>query len=385
MFFSTSLISILLVSVFYVQSDSRISFCLCTIKDLLEEYALYTIDQDPPRYNSIFPDDLGFFIRSGSTWKPVNNATWLELFYMIKSPTGIYTEISLDGKQPVLNGLLVNGVRSAHLAAILADYRRIISNVNKFHERFMHSQLNRCSSHLLSKTEEDRSPKDYWKSYFWTDSWSQLNFRFVEINSLWFSRLLSLSVDEWNQRCSISPSDKPTTSRTENYVDLMKLVISAFRTSFGLFSLVEFGVRMCVRHISFSSLESSSLTSKKYSKRENDQFFPRRWFQVRRDNWRERSFHQSSNPFPFHVKTLNCHSQTERLWSSRALIFVWEETIRMNISLWSLDDWRVFARNEFSSLTSEKGETLLLLSEIFGEYSTIVSSKKKTSPLHNPT
>jgi hypothetical protein len=83
---------------------SSASFCLCAFKSVLKEYALLSTDRLPPRYRSSNKNDIGFYVLP-SKWKAVNNATWIELGAMINAPSEMYTHISLDGINPINNGL----------------------------------------------------------------------------------------------------------------------------------------------------------------------------------------------------------------------------------------------------------------------------------------
>jgi hypothetical protein len=77
------------------------SFCLCTLKRVLEEYALFVTDNLPPRYHSSYNNDIGFNVGQPSHWKLVNNASWIELSAMINAPKAMYTHISLHDVHPV--------------------------------------------------------------------------------------------------------------------------------------------------------------------------------------------------------------------------------------------------------------------------------------------
>ena len=67
------------------------SFCLCALKNVLKDYALLSTDRIPPRYHSSNINDIGFYVVP-SKWKPVNNATWIELGAMINAPSrNVYT------------------------------------------------------------------------------------------------------------------------------------------------------------------------------------------------------------------------------------------------------------------------------------------------------
>jgi hypothetical protein len=145
------------------------SFCLCALKDLLEDYAMFTINRLPPRYRPSSRNDIGFYVASSSlsSWKPVNNATWVDLSSMINAPSGMYTRISLDGVEPVNNGLSLSGLRSAYLAEIIASHRAIIDQVNRFHEHILKSRTERCRV----ETEEETSRaepliRNKWQKYF---------------------------------------------------------------------------------------------------------------------------------------------------------------------------------------------------------------------------
>ena len=73
-----------------VSSENSASFCLCALKSALKDYALLATDRNPPRYRSSDPRDIGFYVVP-SQWKPVNNATWMELGTMINAPSAMYT------------------------------------------------------------------------------------------------------------------------------------------------------------------------------------------------------------------------------------------------------------------------------------------------------
>ena len=145
------------------------SFCLCALRNLLEDYAMFTINRLPPRYRPSSRSDIGFYVASSSSssWKPVNNATWVDLSSMINAPSGMYTRISLDGLEPVNNGLSLSGLRSAYLAEIIASYRAIIDQVNRFHENVLKSRTETC---LMETEEETSRPKtlvrNKWQKYF---------------------------------------------------------------------------------------------------------------------------------------------------------------------------------------------------------------------------
>jgi hypothetical protein len=147
-------------------TDPSASFCLCTMKTLLEEYALHTVERSPPRYWPSFTNDIGFYVKTSSVWKPVNNATWIELATMIKAPMGIYTRISLDGLNPVNDGLLLNGVRSAHLAEIIRSYREIINDIEQFHDHVIRSRTASCLLSNRADTTSSRSNRNNWQYFF---------------------------------------------------------------------------------------------------------------------------------------------------------------------------------------------------------------------------
>lgn len=160
--FCISLLSFLFAvnSVFTAQSPSPIpptSFCLCALRELLEDYAMFAVNEDPPRYRSIFPNDVGFYIRTSSHWKEVNNATWSDLSLMIKEPRGMYARISLDGVQPINNGVLLNSARSAYLGEIIAAYRSLMQYIDSFHERVIQSRVQSCSP---------RNDQNSWRDFF---------------------------------------------------------------------------------------------------------------------------------------------------------------------------------------------------------------------------
>ena len=146
------------------------SFCLCALRNLLEDYAMFTTTRVPPRYRPSSRSDVGFYVASlsSSSWKPVNNATWMDLSSMINAPSGMYTRISLDGIDSVNNGLSLSGLRSAYLAEIIASYRAIIGQVNRFHENILKSRTEIC----LLETEGETSRvepliRNKWQKYFW--------------------------------------------------------------------------------------------------------------------------------------------------------------------------------------------------------------------------
>jgi hypothetical protein len=66
MLFSIYLLLLLLLILPNVSTDNSISFCLCALKDILEEYALFTTDCLLPRYYSSFKQDIGFYIGTSS-------------------------------------------------------------------------------------------------------------------------------------------------------------------------------------------------------------------------------------------------------------------------------------------------------------------------------
>ena len=158
-------LSVLLVNWSSVSTDSSSpSFCLCALKDLLEDYALFTLTDSPPRYRSQFSDDIGFFIVGPSSqWKPVNNATWMDIASMSKSVRGLYSHISLDGRTPLNDGLLLNGLRSAFLAEILTAYRTLISQVDQFHEHVISSRTQTC---LWATRDQSTGNRNDWRQFF---------------------------------------------------------------------------------------------------------------------------------------------------------------------------------------------------------------------------
>lgn len=123
--------------------SNQSSFCLCTLKQILEDYALITTDIPPPRYRSSNKNDIGFYINSPE-WIKVNDATWLELSQMINSPQGIYSQISLDGKSSIKNGLLLDNIRSAYLADLIAQYRFIINQIRFSAEKILQNRTKQC-------------------------------------------------------------------------------------------------------------------------------------------------------------------------------------------------------------------------------------------------
>jgi hypothetical protein len=153
---------ILLLSI--VSSDDSPSFCLCTLKDLLKDYALLTTDRTPPRYHSSLDNDIGFYVVP-SNWKAVNNATWIEIGVMLNAPEGMYTQISLDGINPINDGSSLDGLRSAHLADIIADYRSIISKVEFYHENIIKNRTPKCLEQT-KKSAVGSDIKNKWQQFF---------------------------------------------------------------------------------------------------------------------------------------------------------------------------------------------------------------------------
>ena len=101
------------------------SFCLCALRNLLEDYAMFTTTRLPPRYRPSSRSDVGFYVASlsSSSWKPVNNATWMDLSSMINAPSGMYTRISLDGIDSVNNGQSIPSGGILVLASNSANYQ----------------------------------------------------------------------------------------------------------------------------------------------------------------------------------------------------------------------------------------------------------------------
>ena len=150
-----------------ISSDvSLSSFCLCALKDVLEEYSLFTTDRLPPRYHSSFENDIGFYIGTNSNWKPVNDATWIDLSDMINAPSGMYTRISLDGIHPINNGLTLDNLRSAHLADIITAYRSIINYVDAFHERVIQRRTETCMIENEKQSINGKSSRNNWQQFF---------------------------------------------------------------------------------------------------------------------------------------------------------------------------------------------------------------------------
>ena len=139
--YSIYFFSIILSNVFADQFSP--SFCLCALKSILEDYALMSTDRQPPRYRSSNGNDIGFYVISAQ-WKPVNDATWIEIGKIINHPSGIYSQISLDGIQPINNGLPLDNLRSAHLADIFAEYRFILDKVHIYHQNLIENRTKTC-------------------------------------------------------------------------------------------------------------------------------------------------------------------------------------------------------------------------------------------------
>jgi hypothetical protein len=147
-----------------VLSDNSASFCLCALKTVLKDYALMTTDRIPPRYRSSNKNDIGFYVVP-SKWKAVNDATWSELGAMINAPTGMYTHISLDGINPINDGLALDSRRSSHLADIMTEYRLMMNNVDIYHENIIKNRTKTC------EVQEKKSIigfdlKNTWKQFF---------------------------------------------------------------------------------------------------------------------------------------------------------------------------------------------------------------------------
>jgi hypothetical protein len=145
-------------------SDTSASFCLCALKSVLKDYALLSTDRLPPRYHSAIKNDIGFFVLSNK-WKAVNNATWIELGSMINAPEGMYTRISLDGINPINNGLSLDGLRSAHLTDIITGYRLIIDKVNIYHTNIIRNRTKTCSNEN-KKSVLGFSLRNKWEQFF---------------------------------------------------------------------------------------------------------------------------------------------------------------------------------------------------------------------------
>lgn len=128
-----------------VSCDNSASFCLCALKNVLEDYTLLTTNVIPPRYRPSVSNDIGFYVVP-SKWKAVNDATWNELGAMINAPEGMYTHISLDGIKPVNNGLSLDSLRSSHLADIITQYRLMINKVHLYHENIIKNRTKTCSN-----------------------------------------------------------------------------------------------------------------------------------------------------------------------------------------------------------------------------------------------
>ena len=63
---------------------------------------------------------------------------------MINAPSGMYTHISLDGINPINNGLLLDNLRSSHLADIITEYRLIINKVEIYHQNLIQNRTKTC-------------------------------------------------------------------------------------------------------------------------------------------------------------------------------------------------------------------------------------------------
>jgi len=147
-----------------VSSDTSASFCLCTLKNVLKHYALISTDRVPPRYRSSNENDIGFYVVP-SKWKAVNDATWIELGEMINAPGGMYTYISIDGINPINNGLSLDNIRSSHLADIITEYRLIIDKVDLYHENIIRNRTQTCLNEN-KKSVIGFDLKNKWKQFF---------------------------------------------------------------------------------------------------------------------------------------------------------------------------------------------------------------------------
>ena len=136
------------------------------MRPVLEEYALFTTDRIPPRYRSSFMNDIGFYVRIPSNWKPVNDATWMELASMINAPSGMYNHVSIDGIHPINNGLQLDGLRSAHLADIITADRSIIDFVQMFHENVIKSRTQTCMMETQPQSMVGKSSQHAWQPFF---------------------------------------------------------------------------------------------------------------------------------------------------------------------------------------------------------------------------
>ena len=149
----------LLICIELIASNDS-SYCLCTLKKILEDYALITTDIPPPRYRSFDKNDIGFYINS-SGWKKINDATWIELSEMINSPLGMYSQISVDGINPIENGLLFDNIRSSYLADLVTQYRFILDQSRFFYEKILQNRTNQCLNSFRGS-----EMKSKWKKYF---------------------------------------------------------------------------------------------------------------------------------------------------------------------------------------------------------------------------
>jgi len=155
---------LLLLLILNVSSDNSGSFCLCALKNVLKEYALLTTDRVPPRYHSSNVNDIGFYVVP-SSWKGVNNATWIELDAMINAPSGMYTHISIDGINAINNGLGLDSLRSSHLADIITEYRSIINQVDIYHQYIIQNRTQTCLDQR-KKSVIGFDLKSKWQQFF---------------------------------------------------------------------------------------------------------------------------------------------------------------------------------------------------------------------------
>ncbi|CAF1215727.1 unnamed protein product [Adineta ricciae] len=161
---------ILLLLHHYVSTEESPKFCLCVLKSILQEYSLLTTDRLPPRYRPLNPADIGFYVVP-SRWKPVNNATWSELAAMINAPTGMYSHISINRKDPLQNGLQLNSRQTAYLADIVADYQSMMYKVDLYHEKIIQNHTKSCSQEVKSNSFDSNQTFNFkhWCVYLYVE------------------------------------------------------------------------------------------------------------------------------------------------------------------------------------------------------------------------
>ncbi|UJR29495.1 hypothetical protein I4U23_010709 [Adineta vaga] len=158
------IICFLILFLQYISTENSPEFCLCTLKSVLQEYSLFTTDRRPPRYRPLNQNDIGFFVVP-SRWKAVNNATWIELGAMINAPLGMYSHISIDGENPIQNGLLLGSRQTAHLGEILAEYRLMMDKVTNYYEKIIRNNTKSCLQ-VTNSNQINFDSNNQWQKYF---------------------------------------------------------------------------------------------------------------------------------------------------------------------------------------------------------------------------